>query len=140
MENIERIKLTSQHWKIMLDHVLATLPLEGCGLLGGAQAEVKLVIPVKNSLDSPVRFRMDPEEQLVAMMDIEAKGLSIVGIFHSHVRGPSFPSATDVAEVTYPEVAQLIWFPDGDHWNCRAFRIDEDGFYEIPIHLGSDQG
>lgn len=115
----------------MRAHVLACLPEEACGLLGGridgAQATVKVVIPVENVLHSPVRFRMDPRKQLQVFNRLDDLGLELVGIFHSHPTGPNAPSATDLAEFYYPGVAFLIWSPGDEGWQLRAFRIAGEG-------------
>jgi len=111
----------------MLAHVLACLPEEACGLLAGERDEVRRVIPVPNVLHSPVRYQMEPRSQVEAMLAIEAAGLDIVGIYHSHPRGPAGPSASDVAEAAYPEALYLIWYPTEMGWEVRAFELREAG-------------
>jgi proteasome lid subunit RPN8/RPN11 len=133
----------------MRDHVLACLPEEACGLLGGSQGVVRMVIPVLNSLHSRIRFHMDPQGQLSAMQRIEDEGEEIVGIYHSHPAGPRGPSESDLAEAAYPEAAYLIWAPALGAWHCRAFRIGPAGVAplkirieagETPLGLGGFQG
>ncbi len=109
----------------MLDHVLACLPEEACGLLAGRDDEVQRVLPVANAARSPFRYRMEPRAQLEAMLAIEAAGLEMVGIYHSHPQGPPGPSATDVAEAAYPEALQLIWSPGETGWDVRAYEVRE---------------
>ncbi len=110
----------------MLKHVEACLPQEACGLLGGAGGQVRSIVPVTNAERSPVRYRMDPLEQVRAILSIEEDGLELVGIFHSHPLGPEGPSATDLAQITYPEAVYLIWSPGGRGWRCRAFDLSGD--------------
>lgn len=119
----------------MLDHVLAALPEEACGLLGGRNGRVLRVLPVANAARSSVRFVMEPQGQVRAMMALEAEGMEMVGIFHSHPEGPPGPSATDLAEAAYPEAAHLIWSPAPQGWSCRAFRIEADGARPIALAL-----
>jgi proteasome lid subunit RPN8/RPN11 len=119
----------------MHDHVLACLPEEACGLLGGGQGVVRMVIPVLNGLRSRTRFHMDPQGQLSAMQRIEEEGEEIVGIYHSHPGGPPAPSGTDLGEAAYPEAAYLIWAPTGGAWNCRAFRIGPAGVAPLQIRI-----
>lgn len=117
-------------------HCLGCLPEEACGLLGGsfqtgAGVQAQVVLPVANTLHSPVRFRMDPEEQLKAFYWLDEHALDLVGIFHSHPSGPEHPSATDLTEFAYPGVFTLILSPhpveapldDPSAWLLHAFDI-----------------
>ena len=127
-----------EHWDKMLLHVRSCLPNEACGLLGGVKGSVRVVLPVTNELRSPIRFRMDPQEQLSAMQRIEASGLEMIGIFHSHVHGPEEPSKTDLEESFYPQAVFIIWFPHGSEWTCRAYRLVEGSSIEIPLVVDSE--
>ena len=130
-----KLILTPEARQIMLAHCLACLPEEACGLLGGlfteAGVQVQAVLPITNALHSPVRFRMDPEEQLKAFYYLDEHNLELVTIFHSHPAGPEHPSPTDLAEFAYPGVFTLILFPaqadlpadDPSGWQMRAFEI-----------------
>ncbi len=109
-------------------------PLEACGLLAGKGCRVESVFFVANAAQSPVRFRMDPQEQLETFNQIEARGLELVGIFHSHPAGPERPSPTDVAEAAYP-VVHLIWFVDGETWRARGFWIEAGRVSEVDLHI-----
>jgi proteasome lid subunit RPN8/RPN11 len=135
---ITDIQMDMQHWETMKSHVISCLPEEACGLLGGVGSQVNEVFPVTNELHSPSRFRMDPEEQLAAMMRMEEQGFQMVGIFHSHVCSLSNPSETDIEEATYPEVAYLIWSMIGDDWQCRAFRLLNERTVEISIKIDGE--
>lgn len=121
----------------MLEHVLNCLPQEACGLIGGVDGFVFYERPIKNISGNPYRFRMDPDEQIEAMFEIEERGHQIIAIYHSHPSGPDFPSDVDIDQAAYPEAAYLIWYPSGESWNCRAFRMVPEGFEEIPIVLDS---
>ena len=129
------LHLRQTHWVQMQEHVSAQAPLEACGLIGGRDGRAQIVIPVTNVAGSAVRFRMDPQEQVQAMLRIEDSGLSLIGIYHSHPSGPPGPSATDFREAAYPEAAYLIWFPDDDQWACRAYDLLENPGQEIQIRL-----
>ena len=89
--------LTSAHWQATLAYLETKLPNEACGLLGGVEGVVQQVYPVENELHSPWEFRMNPREQVRAMLEIEKNSWELSGIFHSHPNGPSVPSASDVA-------------------------------------------
>src|SRR5512142_3196031 len=99
----------------MIHHIEAHAPLEACGLLAGKNDRVEKVIFVRNQAQSPVRFVMDPYEQLEAFEWIESHALDLVGIFHSHPAGPETASPTDIAEAAY-EVVHIIWSRRNGTW------------------------
>jgi proteasome lid subunit RPN8/RPN11 len=129
-----QLKLTPEHFDIMRAHVESQAPLESCGLLAGLNDTVEKVLLVRNQAQSPVRFRMDPVEQLRAFDWMESNGLDLLGIFHSHPAGPETMSATDVAEAAYP-AAQLIWSRLNGIWRVRGFRIENLRVREIKLQL-----
>jgi [CysO sulfur-carrier protein]-S-L-cysteine hydrolase len=128
-----QLELTTSHLEAMQSHVEACLPEEACGLLAGRDWVVEEVIPVENAARSTVRFRMDPRQQLAALERIDAAGLDLLGIFHSHPQGPEAPSATDIAEAAYP-VVYLIWFRRQNAWEVRGFWLDESRVSEVKLY------
>jgi proteasome lid subunit RPN8/RPN11 len=73
---------------------------------------------------SPVTYNMDPQELFRAHREMEAQGLDLVAIYHSHPRTRAYPSSTDVAKATYPDAAYLIVsLQDASAPEVRAFRI-----------------
>jgi len=118
----------------MLHHVDRHIPLEACGLLAGTANQVEKVIKVRNQLQSPVRFVMDPYEQLKAFDWIESNGFDLLGIFHSHPTGPETASATDILEAAY-EVIHVIWSRIEDHWQARGFWIKDGEASEVSLRI-----
>ncbi len=129
------LRIPAAHWQQMHDHVRDCIPNEACGLLGGAADSVSMVLPVTNVEASPVRYRMDPQEQIHALYLLEDRGVNLIGVYHSHPSGPSYPSATDQEPSASPELIQLIWSSSSPGWGCRAFLIDESGAQEISVLL-----
>lgn len=134
-----RMTLSQRHYQAMLAQVQANAPEEACGLLGGrlegGEAQVETVLPVENALHSPFRFRMAPEAQLQGFHRLEAEGLELVAIFHSHPTGPDHPSPTDLEEFAYPGVVSVIWYPDVRGWQFRGFSLDNRKVREVVIVL-----
>lgn len=126
--------LNKEHWQEMLHYVHRHIPLEACGLLAGKDNQVEKVIGVRNQAQSPVRFVMDPYEQLKAFDWIESNGLDLLGIFHSHPAGPETASATDIVEAAY-EVIHLIWSQVEDRWQARGFWIENGEASEVTLRI-----
>ncbi len=135
----EQISLTQQHWEQMLDDAAMRAPQEACGLLAGQIAgsayRAVRVIPTTNVLHSPVRYRMDPYEQLAAFEQMEALELELVGIYHSHPQGPPTPSATDLAEAYYPDAVYLIWCGNNGKWECNGFHLQSGQVNPVAVRI-----
>jgi proteasome lid subunit RPN8/RPN11 len=132
---ISQLVIKKSHWQEMLQHVQQNAPLEACGLLAGTNDSVEKVLPVRNQAQSPVRFVMDPYEQLHAFEWIDAQGLDLLGIFHSHPAGPETVSITDVAEAAY-DVIHVIWSRTAGEWKARGFWIENGQVINVPLVLG----
>ena len=118
----------------MIAYVDRRVPLEACGLLAGQAARAEKMIGVTNEAQSPVRFVMDPYEQLQAFDWIESSGLDLVGIFHSHPTGPETVSATDIAEAAYA-VVHVILSRQGHAWTARGFWIEDGAAREVTLEI-----
>lgn len=102
------IVLADEYRRQIVDHCLATLPNEGCGLLGMDGDRVMRVYPTGNDEPSPISYTIPPRDHYEALIDAESKGWEIGGVFHSHPRGPAGMSATDLTKVTDPAWLYLV--------------------------------
>jgi len=131
---MNKLRIEQRHYAQMLEHLSLSLPLEGCGFLAGEEGLVTRVYGISNQLASPSAFEMEPQQQLIAMMDIEDRGLDLLAIFHSHPVGPEYPSAVDVSAAYYPEAISLvISFAGTEQPVARAFYIQDEQIREIPL-------
>jgi proteasome lid subunit RPN8/RPN11 len=112
-------------------------PLEACGVLAGKAMRAEKMIGVLNQAQSPVRFVMDPYEQLHAFDWIDSHGLDLVGIFHSHPTGPETASPTDILEAAYAVVHVIISRTAGSPWKARGFWIEDGEVSEVTLQITS---
>lgn len=131
---ISKFVLRKQQVYEIIDHVNSHVPLEACGLLAGENDRVKKVLFVQNQAQSPVRFVMDPYEQLKAFDWIDDNGLDLLGIFHSHPTGPETVSPTDLAEAAY-EVVHIICSQKEGQWKLRGFWIEDGKTQEVTLQI-----
>lgn len=131
----QSIRLSYEHWRQIQVHVGSLAPEEACGLVAGYDKISTRIYPVENQLHSPVQFLMEPYGQLGAMVEIEEQGWDILAIYHSHPKGPPYPSQTDIAEAYYPDSVNLICYLEDGSWKCRAFMIAEHEVQEISLLL-----
>ena len=109
-------------------------PLEACGVLAGKAMRAEKMIGVLNQAQSPVRFVMDPYEQLHAFDWIDSHGLDLVGIFHSHPTGPETASPTDILEAAYAVVHVILSY-NGTQWQARGFWIENGKASAVTLQI-----
>ena len=126
----------------IVGHCRRELPNEACGLLGGTAGRVESVHPVRNVLASPVRFAMDPLEQLRALEAIGRAGRGVVGIYHSHPGGPAAMSQVDLAAARWPGTAEpsypgavqvIVSLRDSLAPVLRGYAPSAGRFVEVPV-------
>jgi proteasome lid subunit RPN8/RPN11 len=134
---ISQLNLNQSQIDEMIHHIEEHAPLEACGLLAGKKDRVEKVLFVRNQAQSPVRFVMEPYDQLQAFEWIESHALDLVGIFHSHPAGPETASPTDIAEAAY-EVVHIIWSRPNGTWKPRGFWIENGQVTEVAVLISSE--
>lgn len=118
----------------MIQHALAERPNEACGMLAGVGDRATQFYPAINAEKSPVRYLMEPRDQLRIMRDMEDHGWDLLGIFHSHTHTAAYPSQTDVALAYYPDALYLlVSLADEANPVLRAFHIVDGRISEEPI-------
>jgi [CysO sulfur-carrier protein]-S-L-cysteine hydrolase len=128
------LELSDSLLQEMIAYVDQYVPLEACGVLAGKAARAEKMIGVLNQAQSPVRFVMDPYEQLHAFDWIDSHGLDLVGIFHSHPTGPETVSPTDILEAAYT-VVHVVVSRAGTQWKARGFWIENGKASEVTLQI-----
>ena len=91
--------------------------------------------PTANAAASAMVYTVDPKELLRADRDAEARGLEIIGVFHSHTHTDAYPSPTDVAQAPDPGWHYVL-VPSRDGAAGRArYRIVDGEIVEEPVVL-----
>lgn len=96
------IEIEKTAWGTMVDHAQRTFPRECCGaMLGrveGDRKKVTLAVPIENSYQGSqgTRYEIKPEDLLAADREARARGMDLVGIFHSHPDCDAYFSETDL--------------------------------------------
>ena len=89
-------------WREMEERTRRALPGEACGLLlgfrRGNEIEIAALASARNlAVDPTQSFELDPLDAMAAEDAARGVGLAVVGVWHSHPRGPLDPSAADLA-------------------------------------------
>jgi proteasome lid subunit RPN8/RPN11 len=120
----------------MVDHARREFPNEACGLLAAENGAAVHFYPIRNAEASPVHYRMDPQEQLRAMLDMDDRGWDLGAIVHSHTHTRAYPSQTDVGLAFYPDSLYLIVsIADQSAPEVRAFRITDEEIREEMLEI-----
>jgi proteasome lid subunit RPN8/RPN11 len=110
----------------MVEHAVASLPNEACGLLAGRNGRVERFYPMRNADQSRSTYRLDPKDQFQVFSEIEDKGWELAGIFHSHTHTEAYPSETDRQQAFYPDAHYvLLSLADRSNPSLRAYAIVE---------------
>jgi proteasome lid subunit RPN8/RPN11 len=107
-------------------------PEEGAGfLLGsdGTQRAVEAVLLLSNAREDQARhnrYLITPEDYFKAELEAERRGLSLIGVFHSHPDHPNRPSEFD-REWAQPYFSYIITsVQSGKAIESRSWRLTED--------------
>jgi [CysO sulfur-carrier protein]-S-L-cysteine hydrolase len=111
----------------MLDRIVAQArdeaPNECCGIVGTRDGRAVRLYPLRNAAASPLRYEIDPKEQLQVFEALDEAGLEIGAIYHSHTRSAPEPSQTDINLAFYPDAVYVIVGVAGEEDDVRAWRI-----------------
>ena len=107
------------------EHAEAEAPNEACGLLVIRDGVAERYEPGENVAASPYRFELRPGSPETPFLEDE-EGVE-VGLVHSHISSPAYPSKTDVenARADWPERPFLVYCVR--ERDLAAFRIGCDG-------------
>jgi [CysO sulfur-carrier protein]-S-L-cysteine hydrolase len=125
----------------MLDQIVAQAraeaPNECCGIIGARDGSAVTVFPVRNAAASPLRYEMDPKDQLRVFEALDDADLDVGAIYHSHTRSDPLPSQTDINLAFYPDALYLILgVKDADRDDVRAWRIVDGKVSETALEVG----
>jgi proteasome lid subunit RPN8/RPN11 len=131
----------------VIEHARRSCPAECCGVLvgrpdadagqrrAGDWIDITEAVPAANLAKDPNRFLLDPHDHMAARRSARARGLAVVGFYHSHPRSPAAPSARDVAEAAYPDHVHLIVSLQTEPPLARLYVIDAGAFREVQVRL-----
>ena len=96
------IQIEPEAWQVMVSHAKATYPNECCGaMIGTVDGDVKTVkigLAIENAFTGVKheRYELRPEDLMKADKEARARGMDLIGIFHSHPDCDAYFSETDL--------------------------------------------
>jgi [CysO sulfur-carrier protein]-S-L-cysteine hydrolase len=123
----------------MVDQMVAQArdeaPNECCGIVGTRDGQAVSIFPVRNAAASPLRYEMDPQDQLRVFEALDDAGLDVGAIYHSHTRSAPEPSQTDINLAFYPDALYVILGVAGADDDVRAWRIVDGRVSAAPLEV-----
>jgi proteasome lid subunit RPN8/RPN11 len=131
---------------IRFDHILldeiataasAAYPFEGCGALLGEIGHARVMLPLPNTeLDRPrVRFQVSPRDYLRVEREAEARGLLLLGFWHSHPDHPARPSPTDLSCAWVGLLTVIVSVQKGQARDIGAWEIRAPDLPFEPVEI-----
>ncbi|MCS6806974.1 MAG: M67 family metallopeptidase [Acidobacteriota bacterium] len=127
-----RIKLTDKHRTAIALQAERTYPHECCGLLLGRELHGAKVVedlwPCDNAwVESPQNRSLIPSEQVLQCdREARARGLEIIGFYHSHPNVPARPSEFDREHALPWWSYIIISVQNGKVAELRSWRLRDD--------------
>jgi len=105
-------------------------PHEGCGALLGSEPDVvcdTLALANQEANSPRTRFSVSPRDYLAAEQQADARGLMLLGFWHSHPDHPARPSPTD-REYAWPGLLTMVIAVDrGEPGELTAWDVPGTG-------------
>lgn len=129
---MSRLVISTRHLQTIARHAGVAYPEECCGFLigraNGGDVMAERILSVGNEREDSRhnRYVISPETVLAAQKEARARGLDVVGYYHSHPDHPAVPSEFD-REHAWPGVSYLIVSVEkGKVTAARSWRLTDD--------------
>ena len=135
-----RVRLAPEAAEAIRKEAARAYPAEGCGaLLGPAETAVSETVPLPNVEESAprTRFTVSPIDYLAAEDGADARGLKLLGFWHSHPDHPARPSPTDRAYAWPGLLTLVIGVAQGDPGEMTAWDVPghEEPFRQLDLEI-----
>ena len=133
---IDREALTA-----IVAHARRDAPNECCGLLVGRPGEILEAVPASNGAADPTRrYEISPIDYFAQIRrcrrinEAQSERFAVVGAYHSHPRGDSEPSETDVAQAFREFVFLIVGLGASiGGMEIRAYTLADDRLMPVPL-------
>lgn len=130
------MRISRQQYDEIVAHAQEEAPNECCGIVSTRNGDAERVYRTTNVEASPLRFVMDPRDQVHVYNEIEDAGLELGAIYHSHTRSEPYPSQTDINFARdWPGVLWIIVGLAGEQPLVRTFAISDGQVAETQLQV-----
>jgi proteasome lid subunit RPN8/RPN11 len=137
------VRLARSAYEAIRHEAARAYPHEGCGALLGRPGEIgeTLALPNEEKGSPRTRFTVSPRDYLTTEAAADARGLSLLGFWHSHPDHPARPSATDRAYAWPGLLTLVIAVASGAPGELTAWDVPgaETPFRQLDLAIGPDE-
>lgn len=121
------VRLAAQALEAIRAEAARAYPHEGCGALVGSPGLVRetLALPNQETGSPRTRFTVAPRDYLAVEAAADARGLALLGFWHSHPDHPARPSETDRAWAWPGLLTLVIAVAGGEPGELTAWEVKE---------------
>ncbi len=131
------MRISARIYEDMVSHALEDAPDECCGMVSADAGEAVAAYRITNSAHSPLRYEMDPREQLkIEFGEIYDKDLEVGIVYHSHTRSAPYPSQTDINLATHPDaIYVIVGVKDPNNPEVKGYTIRDGEVAEVELEV-----
>ena len=145
------LKLSTEHLQAICAHAASTYPEECCGLLlGKLTQDSKILVEVIatqniwsteaaqisaiEAIEPTTKrsyYEIPPEDMLKVQKQARARGLNIIGIYHSHPDHPAIPSEFDRVYAWQQYSYIIVSVQQGKADTLHSWLLDDDHQFQL---------
>lgn len=141
VQHLDPVRFGARLYRQMIDHLLDSQPNEGCGLIAFHGDRPVKLFPGTNVHPRPAdHYRMDDNEVVQAINEMDRQGWWLGAIYHSHPNSEPSPSNTDLREANWPDAAMIIVSLRGEVPQAKSYRIIDGVPHHAPTEVRPERG
>jgi proteasome lid subunit RPN8/RPN11 len=136
------LRLTHEQVQTIVNYARAGAPQEVCGLIGGQVGIAQQIFPIPNRSATPeTHFEMEAKSLLKAYKAMDAVGMELIAVYHSHPNSNPIPSQTDIREVmrNMPNAYQLIVSLKQEQAQIQVWHIHDGQVDRVELLVGNEK-
>jgi proteasome lid subunit RPN8/RPN11 len=136
------LRLTHEQVQTIVNHARAGAPQEICGLIAGQMGIAQQIFPIPNRSATPeTHFEMETIALLKAYKTMDAEGMELIAVYHSHPNSNPIPSQMDIREAmrNMPNACQLIVSLKQRQAQLQVWQIHDGQVDRVELLVGNEK-
>ncbi len=129
------MKIARPLYDELIRHAQEDAPDECCGMVGFKDGRAIQIYRAENTDHSPLRYEVDPKDQLRIELAIDDADQTLGAIYHSHTRSEPYPSQTDINLAFHPDTLYIIVGLASSEPKICAYRIIDGQVTQVQVEV-----